>query len=194
MKILVIDNYDSFTYNLVYLLRQRAVEFDVFRNDKLDPKEALKYKGILLSPGPGIPEEAGAMPAIIRHCAGKVPMLGVCLGHQALAQYLGGQLTNMTEVFHGIQSTIRLAPNPGMLFQDLPETFEAGRYHSWEVSHTGLPEGTEITAVDQNGSIMAMQYLPKQLFGLQFHPESIMTPVGPKIIENFLYLCQYTRP
>lgn len=191
MKLLVIDNYDSFTYNLVYLLRQRKVDFEVHRNDKITPDDATAFQGILLSPGPGIPEEAGQMSAIIEHCAGMMPMLGICLGHQALAQYLGGEILNMKAVYHGIQSTISLTDNPGFLFQDMPLNFEAGRYHSWEVSPDGLPSDIEITAVDEHNRIMAIQHIPRQIFGLQFHPESIMTPIGPKIIDNFIYLCYY---
>jgi anthranilate synthase component 2 len=189
MKLLVIDNYDSFTYNLVYILRQNKVGFEVYRNDKISPDLASKYDGILLSPGPGIPNEAGNMPAIINQCAGKIPILGICLGHQALAEYLGGELLNNPRVFHGVQTPIRLLKKESPLFNNISQEILAGRYHSWEVSKKNLPDEIEITALDEHGSIMALEYSPKQLFGLQFHPESIMTPEGPSIIQNFINIC-----
>jgi anthranilate synthase component 2 len=189
MKLLVLDNYDSFTYNLVYILRRNAVNFEVYRNDKISPEQASSYDGILLSPGPGIPNEAGSMPGIIEYCAGKIPILGICLGHQALAEYMGGELLNNPRVFHGVQTPIRLLSKDSSLFHNIPREILAGRYHSWEVSKTNLPADIEITAVDEQGSIMALQQRQKNLFGLQFHPESIMTPEGPTIIQNFINIC-----
>ena len=190
MKILVLDNYDSFTYNLVYILKQNKLDFDVIRNDKISKEEALNYDGILLSPGPGIPEEAGNMPSIIETCAGKVPILGICLGHQAIAQYLGGEIINRNDVLHGMQTPIFLTKRFSPIFENVPESFDAGRYHSWELNKDDVPENIESTAIDAQGSIMALQNLDLNLFGLQFHPESIMTPEGEKMVENFVKICK----
>lgn len=190
MSILVIDNYDSFTYNLVYILKQINIDYEVYRNDKISPEEALNYEGILISPGPGIPEEAGNMPAIIEHCAGKIPILGICLGHQAIAQHLGGQLINQSKVFHGIQTNIKLSQKSSAIFNGIPRNFKAGRYHSWEVSKVNLPDEIEITAYDDQLRIMAIQHTELNLFGVQFHPESIMSPEGPIIIKNFINICK----
>jgi anthranilate synthase component 2 len=190
MKLLVIDNYDSFTYNLVYILRQNEVDFEVFRNDKISAEQASGYDGILLSPGPGIPEEAGNMPDIIKLCAGKMPVLGICLGHQAIAEYLGAALLNNARVFHGIQTPVKLLNTGSALFHNISSEILAGRYHSWEVSKKNLPDQIEVTAQDELGSIMALQHNQQQLFGLQFHPESIMTPEGPAIIQNFINICK----
>lgn len=193
MKLLVIDNYDSFTYNLVYILKQNKLDFDVFRNDKISAHDAQKYDGILLSPGPGIPEEAGHMPEIIAACAGKIPILGICLGHQAIAQYLGGEIIQRTEVLHGMQTPILLTENQSVLFKDIPMHFKAGRYHSWELSKEDIPAEIEVTAVDEDGSVMALQNEDKNLYGLQFHPESIMTPEGDKMVNNFIETCKNQR-
>lgn len=190
MKILVIDNYDSFTYNLVYILKQNQVEFDVYRNDKISPQEASKYNGILLSPGPGIPEEAGLMPEIIRNCAGKIPIMGICLGHQAIAQFLGGEIIIRADVLHGMQTPIYLTEKKSEVFKDIPQTFQAGRYHSWELGLMNIPEEIEVTAQDKDGSVMALQQKEKMLYGLQFHPESIMTPEGEKMVKNFIEICK----
>lgn len=148
MKILVIDNYDSFTYNLVYILKQSHIDYQVIRNDKISPEKALNYNGILISPGPGIPKEAGNMPAIIDYCAGKIPILGICLGHQAIAQHLGAQLINQSKVFHGIQTNIKLSQRSSAIFHGIPREFKAGRYHSWEVNSENLPNSIEITWID----------------------------------------------
>lgn len=190
MKLLVIDNYDSFTYNLVYILKQNKLDFDVFRNDKISAQDALEYDGVLLSPGPGIPEEAGHMPEIIAACAGKIPILGICLGHQAIAQHLGGKIINRTDVLHGMQTPILLTENPSFIFKDIPMYFKAGRYHSWELSKEDIPTDIEVTAVDEEGSVMALQNREKNLYGLQFHPESIMTPDGEKMVTNFIEICK----
>jgi anthranilate synthase component 2 len=162
----------------------------VYRNDKISPEQAAKYNGILLSPGPGIPDEAGNMPAIIRRCAGEIPILGICLGHQAIAEYLGGVLINNARVFHGIQTPIKLLNLESPLFRNISSEILAGRYHSWDVSKKNLPEKIEITALDELNSIMAIQDSQKKLYGLQFHPESIMTPEGPAIIQNFINICK----
>lgn len=190
MKLLVVDNYDSFTYNLVYVLRQQNVDTTVLRNDKVTLEQALEFDGIILSPGPGIPEEAGNMPAIIEQCAGKIPMLGICLGHQAIAEYLGAGLVNNPHVFHGVQTPIKQLDTGCALFADISGSFEAGRYHSWEVNKQNLPETVEVTAVAKNNCIMALQNREKMLYGVQFHPESIMTPDGPAIIKNFIAICK----
>lgn len=190
MRILVVDNYDSFTYNLVYVLRQLNIDIEVHRNDKITPEQAQKFDGIVLSPGPGIPEESGSMPAIIEQCAGQIPILGICLGHQAIAQYLGAELFNNPKVYHGVKTPITILNDGSALFNDIPELFDAGRYHSWEVKSNNLPDSLEVTAVAEKGSIMALQNREKQLYGLQFHPESIMTPEGPVLIQNFINICK----
>lgn len=190
MKILVLDNYDSFTYNLVYMLKQEAIDVAVFRNDKISAEEVRNYDGILLSPGPGIPEEAGNMPQIIEKCAGKIPLLGICLGHQAIAEFLGGKLINRKDVLHGIQTNIVKTTQKSLILNGLKDSFLAGRYHSWEVSNDDLPKEISVTAVDEYGSIMALESMEKQLFGLQFHPESVMTPEGRTMIQNFIQICK----
>jgi anthranilate synthase component 2 len=188
MKILVIDNYDSFTYNLVYMLRQEALDIKVYRNDKIEPKECLDYDAIILSPGPGIPKDSGNLSAIIETCAGKVPMLGVCLGHQAIAEYLGGELRMLPQVHHGVQSSIT-SSNTDSLFNEFTESFLVGRYHSWDVNPEIIAE-FEVTAVAEDSSIMAIQNRENKLFGIQFHPESILTPNGDVIIKSFLNFCK----
>ena len=193
MKILVVDNYDSFTYNLVYVLRQLDISIEVHRNDKITPEQAQKFDGIVLSPGPGIPEEAGAMPAIIEQCAGRIPILGICLGHQAIAQYLGAGLINNPKVYHGVKTPITILNGKNALFINISEKFDAGRYHSWEVNRKNLPASIEVTAVAEKDSIMALQNKEKQLYGLQFHPESIMTPEGPVLIKNFIDICKQNK-
>jgi anthranilate synthase component 2 len=189
MKILVIDNYDSFTYNLVYILRQESNNVEVYRNDKITPAACLNYDVIVLSPGPGIPENAGNLMQIISTCAGKVPILGICLGHQAIAEYLGGKLRMLSEVYHGVQSEVSLNHSDLLLFEGLPLTFEAGRYHSWDIDETQGGD-FEIIAKTEDNSIMAIQNIQQKLYGIQFHPESILTPDGDVIIRNFLNICK----
>lgn len=188
MRIAVIDNYDSFTYNLVYILRQESEEVEVFRNDKITPKQCLEYDAIVLSPGPGIPKDAGNLNAIIKTCAGKIPIFGVCLGHQAIAEYLGGKLRILDKVYHGVQSAINLSKE-SRIFQNLPQTFQAGRYHSWDVAVAKNPN-FETTAVAEDKSIMAIQNIEQNLYGIQFHPESVLTPEGALIVQNFLSICR----
>jgi len=186
MKILVIDNYDSFTYNLVHALKKfDGVTVDVMRNDEVAENEPDLYDKIVFSPGPGLPEEAGSMPAIIRNYAGKKPMLGVCLGHQAIGESFGGTLQNMNDVLHGIATPITVVAK-SYLFDQMPEIFDAGRYHSWIVERESLPAVLEITSLDQQGRIMSFQHREFDIQGVQFHPESILTPNGEKILENWV--------
>lgn len=188
MKVIVIDNYDSFTYNLVYILRQVAAEVDVYRNDKITPQSCLEYDAIILSPGPGLPKDAGNLISIIETCAGKVPILGVCLGHQAIAEYLGSKLRMLDKVYHGIQSTITLSIENNFLFDKVTPVFQAGRYHSWDVEPTHN-DNFKVTALAEDDSIMALENSEQKLYGIQFHPESVLTPVGDVILKNFLSIC-----
>ena len=188
MKILVLDNYDSFTYNLVYLLRKLApaAQVDVFRNDKISLKAVGNYDKILLSPGPGLPEEAGIMPDLIKQYASKIPILGVCLGHQAIGEAFGARLTNIPEVLHGIQSTMQVK-HKDLLFKDLEkDEFLGAHYHSWVVEKSNLPNDFEILAEDTRGLIMAMRHKKYDVVGVQFHPESVLTPEGEKMVRSWL--------
>jgi len=186
MKILVIDNYDSFTYNLVHALKKfEGVAVEVKRNDEVSEGEPDLYDKIVFSPGPGLPEEAGSMLSIIKNYAGKKPMLGVCLGHQAIGESFGGTLQNMNNVLHGIATPITVVAK-SYLFDGLPETFDAGRYHSWIVEKESLPSVLEITSTDKEGRIMSFQHRDFDIQGVQFHPESILTPLGEKILENWV--------
>jgi len=187
MKILVFDNYDSFTYNLVHLVQKiMPVHVDVFRNDEIPLEKVKEYDKIILSPGPGIPTEAGLLLNLIREYASVKTILGVCLGHQGIAQAFGGTLINLSEVYHGVALPCNLLTANCPLFYDLPEKFEVGRYHSWVVSKQGLPEELEVTAEDDNGYIMAMQHRNYDVQGVQFHPESVLTPMGERIMRNWL--------
>lgn len=190
MKILVIDNYDSFTYNLVYILRQKSNDVSVFRNDKIEPKDGLNYDAIVLSPGPGVPKEAGKLMEIIEVCEGKVPILGVCLGHQAIAEFLGGELKMLNEVYHGVDSKVNIVSDTAPLFEGISNPFMAGRYHSWEVINTDQKADFETTAVTAENCIMALQNVERKLYGIQFHPESVLTPEGSQIVYNFLSICK----
>ena len=186
MKILVIDNYDSFTYNLVHALKKfDGVTVEVKRNDEVAEGEPDLYDKIVFSPGPGLPEEAGSMLSIIKKYAGKKSMLGVCLGHQAIGESFGGTLQNMNNVLHGIATPITVV-SKSYLFSGLPETFDAGRYHSWIVEKESLPSVLEITSIDIEGRIMSFQHREFDIQGVQFHPESILTPLGEKILENWV--------
>lgn len=186
--ILVIDNYDSFTYNLVHAIKKISKQaVDVYRNDEILLEEIEKYDKIVLSPGPGIPEEAGLLLDIIKEYAPKKSMLGVCLGHQAIGEAFGGKLHNMNHVLHGIATPVTQTKNKSLLFEGLPETFEVGRYHSWIVQDEQLPDCFEVTCYDENGLIMSMQHKEYDVQSVQFHPESVLTPLGEKMIENWLY-------
>lgn len=186
MKILVFDNYDSFTYNLVHLVEKITnINVDVFRNDQIAMEEIAKYDKIILSPGPGIPSEAGLLLEVIKQYASSKPILGVCLGHQAIAEVFGGTLENLDNVFHGVATPCKLFGN-SPLFKGLPTSIPVGRYHSWIVKNENFPEDLEVTATDDNGYIMGLQHKTYDVQGVQFHPESILTPDGEAIIRNWL--------
>ena len=184
-KILLIDNYDSFTYNLVHLVNSLGFEVDVRRNDAISMNEVEKFDKILLSPGPGIPSEAGLLLEVVKRFAPTKRILGVCLGHQAIGEVFGATLVNLKEVHHGIASQINVVCND-LLFSEMNNTFEAGRYHSWAVSPEGFPAELEVTALDNTGEIMALRHRKYDVRGVQFHPESVLTPLGGKIIQNWL--------
>jgi len=191
MKILVFDNYDSFTYNLVHLVEKIIhMKVDVHRNDQLPLEEVQKYDKIILSPGPGIPEEAGLLLPLIREYASAKSILGVCLGHQAIGEAFGGKLVNLSTVYHGVATPVRVGGLESgvrsQLFEGLPETIEAGRYHSWIVSDENFPKELEVTARDTNNYIMGLQHKKYDVQGVQFHPESILTPLGEDILRNWL--------
>lgn len=184
-KIAVIDNYDSFVYNLVHYLEEFAAEVDVFRNDEVSLKQLEKYDKILLSPGPGIPDEAGLLKEIIHHFAGKIPMLGVCLGQQAIMEVFGGKLINLKKVYHGVATQIDVSVKDEVLYKDLPEQLEVGRYHSWVID-TKVPDCLEVTSLDENQQIMSIRHREFDLRAVQFHPESVLTPQGKKMIQNWV--------
>ena len=203
MKILVFDNYDSFTYNLVHLVNKLVShKVDVFRNDEIPLEKVAAYDKIILSPGPGIPSEAGLLLPLIQAYAAKKSILGVCLGHQAIAEAFGGRLVNLSTVYHGVATPVKIVKRemsqvkeaPGLrspvsqkdLFEGLPDEFSVGRYHSWIVSEEGFPDELEITARDENGYIMALQHKIHDVQGVQFHPESVLTPDGETILRNWL--------
>lgn len=185
MNIIFIDNYDSFTYNLAHLVKSLGAHVDVVRNDKFQLPDLQSYDKILLSPGPGIPDEAGLTLKVIEYYAGKKPILGVCLGHQAIGQYFGAHLENLTHVYHGVQTDIRIT-RPDYLFQYMPEAFPAGRYHSWVIDSENLPPCLEVTAESEEHQIMALRHRVFDVRGIQFHPESVLTPNGETIINNWL--------
>lgn len=187
MKVLVLDNYDSFTYNLVqYIQEILGQKIDVYRNDEISLEAVDAYDVIILSPGPGLPSEAGIMPQLIKRYAPTKRILGVCLGHQAIGEAFGGQLENLTHVYHGIETAVDIIIEDDLIFQGVDPQFQAGRYHSWVVSREDFPGELEVTAVAENEVIMAMRHREYAVWGLQFHPESIMTAQGMKMLENFL--------
>jgi anthranilate synthase component 2 len=191
MKILVFDNYDSFTYNLVHLVEKITHEkVDVFRNDELPMEKVQQYDRIILSPGPGIPSEAGMLLPLIREYAASKPILGVCLGHQAIGEVFGGTLVNLASVYHGVATPVAVRSEKSgirsKLFDGLPDEFAVGRYHSWVVDDQNFPEELEITARDQNGFVMALRHTKYDIQGVQFHPESVLTPDGETILRNWL--------
>lgn len=191
MKILVFDNYDSFTYNLVHLVEKIIHgKVDVFRNDQLPLEKVKDYDKIILSPGPGIPEEAGLLLPLIKEYAATKSILGVCLGHQAIGEAFGGKLENLSTVYHGVATEIGVGSQESgarsRLFEGLPERIEVGRYHSWIVSDENFPDELEVTARDDNKYIMALQHKTYDVQGVQFHPESVLTPMGEAILRNWL--------
>lgn len=204
MKILVFDNYDSFTYNLVHMVEKiLGQKVDVYRNDQLPLEKVAAYDKIILSPGPGVPSEAGLLLPLIKEYASSKSILGVCLGHQAIGEAFGGKLVNLSTVYHGISTPVKVSNQqssigneidppvavhhaPVNLFEGLPEEFEVGRYHSWVVSNENFPDELEITAEDANGFIMALRHKTYDVQGVQFHPESVLTPQGEVILRNWL--------
>ena len=185
MKLLMIDNYDSFTYNLVQLVRENSdFEIDVFRNDEISIEDVNNYDKILLSPGPGIPADAGIMCEIIEKYKNTKPIFGVCLGMQAIGEVFGGKLINIAEPLHGVSTPIKHIFSP--IFKDVPEEFNAGRYHSWAVDGATMPSELNITSVDAFGEVMAIEHKTLPICGVQFHPESILTDHGKTILFNFL--------
>lgn len=185
MKTVIIDNYDSFTFNLAHLLKELGAEVDVVRNDQFELGTLERYDKIVLSPGPGIPSEAGLLLDVIRAYAGRKPMLGVCLGHQAIGEVFGAKLENLAEVYHGVATDCEhFSIDP--IFNGMPRHFEVGRYHSWVVSKDGLPDCLEVTATSPDGNIMALRHKRYPVHGIQFHPESVLTPLGRQIVGNWL--------
>ena len=187
MKIVVIDNYDSFTYNLVHLVKELGAEVTVFRNDQFQLPELDRFDKIILSPGPGIPSEAGLLMDVIKTYAGRKPMLGVCLGHQAIGEAFGAKLTNLSEVYHGVATPCTQFGNDP-IFAGLPKRLEIGRYHSWVVDRSGFPDCLDVTAVSDDACIMGLKHKNYDIHGIQFHPESVLTPDGKKMIQNWLAL------
>ena len=187
MKIVIIDNYDSFTYNLAHLVKELGAEVTVFRNDQFQLSELDRFDKIILSPGPGIPSEAGLLMDVIKKYAGRKPMLGVCLGHQAIGEAFGAKLTNLSEVYHGVATPCTQFGNDP-IFEGLPKRIEIGRYHSWVVDKSGFPDCLDITAVSDDGQIMGLKHKNYDIRGIQFHPESVLTPDGKMMIQNWLEL------
>lgn len=187
MKILVFDNYDSFTYNLVHLVEKILHQkVEVHRNDQIPLEKVKDYDKIILSPGPGIPEEAGLLLPLIKEYASSKSILGVCLGHQAIGEAFGGTLTNLSTVYHGVATPIKITSDHSPLLKGLGDELEVGRYHSWVVDKKNFPSELEITAEDANGYIMGLQHKKYDVQGVQFHPESVLTPRGEEILRNWL--------
>ncbi len=188
MKVLILDNYDSFTYNLVHLVEKLLhVKVEVFKNDEIGLEDVTRFDKIILSPGPGLPDEAGIMKSLIREYGYSKSILGVCLGHQAIGEVFGGKLKNLDSVFHGVAHEIDIIDSTEILFKELEKKIIVGRYHSWVVDRTDFPKELMITATDDNGNVMGLKHRELNIRGVQFHPESIMTPVGEKIISNWLF-------
>ena len=184
-KVVIIDNYDSFTYNLAHLVKELGASVTVYRNDQFSLNQLEPFDKILLSPGPGIPSEAGLLTDVIRTYAGRKPMLGVCLGHQAIGEVFGARLSNLPEVYHGVATPCELVGHDA-LFAGMESRFTIGRYHSWVVSREDFPETLEVTALSDDGNIMALRHRNYAIWGIQFHPESVLTPDGRQIIANWL--------
>ena len=187
MNILILDNYDSFTYNLVHMVEKITNKMpDVYRNDEISLEEVGEYDLIMLSPGPGIPDEAGILKSVIKTYAGKKPIFGVCLGLQAITEVFGGKIINLEEVFHGVATEMEVQNDDCVIFKNIPKTFLAARYHSWLASDEGFPEDLIVTARDEDGGIQALEHKRFNISAVQFHPESILTEVGEQIVRNFI--------
>ncbi|WP_185852341.1 anthranilate synthase component II [Blattabacterium cuenoti] len=188
-KILILDNYDSFTYNLVHAVKKLTKNpIQVSRNNEIKLSDIEKYSKIILSPGPGIPDEAHILKPLVKNFASTKSIFGVCLGQQAIGEVFGATLLNTKEVYHGISSLIKIVDTQEILFQKLPREIKVGRYHSWIISPHNFPEELQITAIGEKGEIMALRHRFYNVRGVQFHPESILTPYGVKIIDNWLNL------
>ena len=187
MKILILDNYDSFTYNLVHMVEKITDVYpDVYRNDEISIEAIERYDIIMLSPGPGIPDEAGILKEVIKTYAGKKPIFGVCLGLQAITEVFGGTIVNLDEVFHGIATEMTVTDKNAVIFKNMPETFLAARYHSWAATDENFPAELKVTARDEEGGIQAIEHESFNISAVQFHPESILTDVGETIVRNFI--------
>lgn len=186
MRLLILDNYDSFTYNIVHAARQLGFMPEVYRNDEISLDDVEVYDKIIISPGPGIPGEAGILPALLERYAGSKPILGICLGEQAIGERFGARLRNLSEVFHGVQLPVTITVDDEYIFEGLPKRIDVGRYHSWVVDSVSFPETLEITAVSDDGEIMAVRHKSLDIRGVQFHPESVLTPEGLTILSNWL--------
>lgn len=186
-KILVLDNYDSFTYNLVHVLKELTDDpIDVYRNDKISLDDIEQYDKIVLSPGPGIPDEAGILKPLIARYGATKSIFGVCLGCQAIAEVYGGKLLNMNTVYHGVATPVKITDQNDISFKGLPDELEVGRYHSWVVDASSIPDKLQVSSVDAKGNVMALYHKSHDVRGVQFHPESVLTPRGKEIIANFL--------
>ncbi len=185
-KVVIIDNYDSFTYNLMHYLEKLHAQVTVFRNDEFELEEIADFEKILLSPGPGLPNQAGLLKEVIQKYAPSKSILGICLGHQAIGEVFGSKLININEVYHGIEAQTNVVVDDETLFKDLPKQFQVGRYHSWMVDSNELSTDLEITSIDINGQIMSLRHRIFDVKGIQFHPESILTPNGLQILANWL--------
>lgn len=186
MKILVLDNYDSFTYNLVHILRKLGHEPDVIRNDKIRVEEVKKYDKIMLSPGPGVPDEAGIMKDVVREYGPTKSILGICLGHQGIAEVFGAKLFNIPRVLHGVTSKVEISDKDEYLFAGVNNSFDATHYHSWAVVPDSITKDLRVTAANAEGLVMGLRHVKYDVKGLQFHPESVMTIEGPKMIANWI--------
>lgn len=186
-KVLVLDNYDSFTYNLVHYIEANGkYEVDVFRNDEISIEQVNNYETIVLSPGPGLPSEAGILKDLIKTYAPTKKILGVCLGMQAIGEVYGGNLENLDTVYHGVATNLTVTDHSDLIYKNLPQNFNVGRYHSWVISREKFPEVLNITAIEENNQIMSLKHKDYNLYGVQYHPESILTENGKEIINNFL--------
>jgi len=185
-NIVVIDNYDSFTYNLVHYLEDLNCTVTVLRNDEFELEELAQFDKILLSPGPGLPSEAGLLKQVIQEYASTKSILGVCLGQQAIGEVFGGSLINLEKVYHGVATKVQITVNNESLFEGLENEIEVGRYHSWVINKENFPSDLEITSIDENGEIMSIRHKTFDVKGVQYHPESVLTPQGKKILENWV--------